>query len=79
MRLRLWRSSIKGEVYKPSWEQEYSVYSKWYTEQDGDETVIYANFQGKNPNEEKVDINVRRNCHAFKDRRILHHLQVDLM
>lgn len=52
---------IKGEVYKPSWEQEYSVY-KWYTEQDGDETVIYANFQGKNPNEEKVDINVRRNC-----------------
>lgn len=52
---------IKGEVYKPSWEQEYSVY-KWYTEQDGDETVIYANFQGKNPNEEQVDINVRRNC-----------------
>ena len=23
---------------------------------------IYANFQGKNPNEEKVEINVRRNC-----------------
>ncbi len=52
---------IKGEVYKPSWEQEFSVY-KWYTEQDGDETVIYANFQGKNPNEENVEINVRRNC-----------------
>ncbi len=52
---------IKGEVYAPSWEPEYSVY-KWYTEQDGNETVIYANFQGKNPNEEKVDINVRRNC-----------------
>jgi hypothetical protein len=52
---------IKGEVYPPSWEPEYSVY-KWYTEQDGDETVIYANFQGKNPNEEQVDINVRRNC-----------------
>ena len=29
---------IKGEVYAPSWEPEYSVY-KWYTEQDGDETV----------------------------------------
>lgn len=52
---------IKGEIYKPSWEQEYSTY-KWYTEQDGDETVIYANFQGKDPNKEKVDINVRRNC-----------------
>lgn len=52
---------IKGEVYAPSWEPEWSVY-KWYTEQDGDETVIYANFQGKNPNEEKVEINVRRNC-----------------
>ncbi|RGC71709.1 hypothetical protein DW655_10705 [Lachnospiraceae bacterium AM23-2LB] len=52
---------IKGEVYAPSWETEYSVY-KWYTEQDGNETVIYANFQGKNPNEEKVEINVRRNC-----------------
>jgi hypothetical protein len=52
---------IKGEVYTPSWEQEWSVY-KWYTEQDGNETVIYANFQGKNPNEENVEINVRRNC-----------------
>ena len=28
----------------------------------GNETVIYANFQGKNPNEEDVDINVRREC-----------------
>lgn len=52
---------IKGEVYTPSWEPEYSIY-KWYTEQDGNETVIYANFQGKNPNEENVEINVRRNC-----------------
>ena len=38
----------KGEVYTPSWEQEWSVY-KWYAEQDGNETVIYANFQGKDP------------------------------
>ena len=52
---------IKGEVYPPSWEPEWSVY-KWYTEQDGNETVIYANFQGKDPNKEKVEINVRRNC-----------------
>lgn len=52
---------MKGEVYEPSWEPEYSIY-KWYTEQDGDKTVIYANFQGKNPNVENVEINVRRNC-----------------
>lgn len=54
---------IKGEIYIHSWEPEWSVY-KWYTEQDSakDETIIYANFKGKNPNEENVDINVRRNC-----------------
>ena len=34
----------------------------WYTEQDGNETVLYANFQGKDPNAEKVEISVRRNC-----------------
>lgn len=44
-----------------SWEPEFSVY-KWYTCQDGNETLIYANFHGANPNEENVEINVRRNC-----------------
>lgn len=52
---------IKGEVYECSWEPEASVY-KWYAEQDNGTTVIYANFQGKNPNEENVEINVRREC-----------------
>lgn len=54
---------IKGEVYECSWEPEQSIY-KWYTEQDpdNDETIIYANFQGLNPNEENVEINVRRRC-----------------
>lgn len=52
---------LKGDVYPRSWDQANSVY-KWYTEQDkgNNETVIYANFQGKNPNEQDVDINVRR-------------------
>ncbi len=56
------------EVYAPkiaelSWDKEFSVYT-WYTEQDvqKDETVFYANFQGKNPNEENVEISVRKNC-----------------
>ena len=37
---------------------------KRYTEQDSktDETIIYANFQGKDPNAENVEINVRREC-----------------
>ena len=35
---------------------------KWYAVQDGEETVIYANFQGKDPRKEKVEINVRREC-----------------
>ena len=54
---------IKGAVYECSWVPEESTY-KWYTEQDQekDETVIYANFHGKNPNEENVEINVRREC-----------------
>ena len=52
---------IKGEVFKPSWEPERTIY-KWYTEQDGGYTVIYANFQGSDPNVEQVDINVRRRC-----------------
>src|SRR5690606_36506028 len=54
---------IKGEIYECSWVPEDSIY-KWYTEQDTDtdETVIYANFQGLDPNEENVEINVRRRC-----------------
>lgn len=52
---------IKGELYAPSWEPEFSIY-KWYTKQEGNETIIYANFQGLDPNQENVEINVRRNC-----------------
>ncbi|MCQ2496334.1 MAG: right-handed parallel beta-helix repeat-containing protein [Lachnospiraceae bacterium] len=52
---------INGAIYTPSWEPEYSVY-KWYCEQDGNETVLYANFQSFDPNEENVEINVRRRC-----------------
>lgn len=54
---------IKGQVYPQSWVPEESVY-KWYTEQDEEtnETILYANFQGFDPNVEKVEINVRREC-----------------
>ncbi|MDY3747299.1 MAG: right-handed parallel beta-helix repeat-containing protein [Lachnospiraceae bacterium] len=54
---------MAGAVYECSWVPEESVY-KWYTVQDeaADETLIYGNFHGKNPNEENVEINVRREC-----------------
>ena len=46
-----------------SWDPAFSVYV-WYTVQDEkeNETILYANFQGLNPNEETVEISVRRNC-----------------
>ena len=52
---------LAGEKDPCAWNAEESTY-KWYTEQDGDDTVLYANFQGKDPNAEKVEIAVRRNC-----------------
>ena len=59
---------LKGEVYPCSWEPEASTY-KWYAQQDGEYTVLYGNFQGKNPNEENVEINVRRECFMPSDRK----------
>lgn len=52
---------IRGEIYPYSWEPEASVY-KWYSRQEGEYTRLYANFQGKDPNAENVEINVRRYC-----------------
>lgn len=52
---------IKGASDPCAWNQEESKF-KWFTEQDGDETVLYANFQGLDPNKENVEFSVRRNC-----------------
>lgn len=43
-----------------AWDQNACKYL-WFTEQSGDETVIYANFQDLDPNKENVEISVRRN------------------
>ena len=51
----------RGAVYECSWQPQDSVY-KWYAAQDGGDTVLYANFQGRDPNAENVEINVRREC-----------------
>ncbi len=49
--------------YDPSWDREFTKHT-WYTCQAKDEdiTEIYANFQGKDPNKECVEINVRPHC-----------------
>ncbi|MBQ6343771.1 MAG: right-handed parallel beta-helix repeat-containing protein [Anaerolineaceae bacterium] len=44
-----------------SWEPESSIY-QWYAEQKDGFTVFYVNFQEKDPNLEKIEINVRREC-----------------
>lgn len=46
-----------------SWDRDNTLLV-WYTCQDidRDETVIYANFGGMDPNEEKTEINVRPHC-----------------
>ena len=44
-----------------SWEPESSIY-QWYAEQRDGITVFYVNFQEKDPNLEKIEINVRREC-----------------
>ncbi len=62
----LYEVTDKNEVFDPkpsavSWDPDFSVYV-WYAEQDGEETVFCANFQGKDPNAETVEISVRKNC-----------------
>jgi len=52
---------LHGEADPSAWNPEESKW-KWYTEQDGDWTVLYANFRGEDPRKSKVEILVRRNC-----------------
>lgn len=49
--------------YEPSWDRENTLYT-WYTcqSEEEDATLIYANFRGKDPNAECVEINVRPHC-----------------
>ncbi|RKM62306.1 hypothetical protein D6855_02495 [Butyrivibrio sp. CB08] len=49
------------EIDKRSWDPDFTRYV-WFTAQEDGNTVIYANFQGKDPNEENVEFSVRRAC-----------------
>ena len=59
----------RTEGVSPDWMEEPekllypddSIY-QWCAEVEDENTIIYANFQGTNPNEELVEINVRKCC-----------------
>lgn len=48
----------------------------WYVESDDLNTYIYANFQGANPNDELVEINVRKAC-FYPDQPGINYITID--
>ncbi len=52
---------LDPQIIERSWDPEGTLY-RWFTEQEDEVTLIYANFRGADPNNENVEINVRRNC-----------------
>ncbi|MBQ6451136.1 MAG: right-handed parallel beta-helix repeat-containing protein [Solobacterium sp.] len=52
---------IRAKKSETSWDPDASIY-QWYAEQKDGKTVFYVNFQDKDPHQEKVEINVRREC-----------------
>ena len=53
---------------------DQSIY-RWYAETDKEQTTIYANFHGADPNRELTEINVRRAC-FFPERTGLDYITV---
>ena len=65
---------LSPKPFKQSWEKDEVTILKWYTEQEGDYTVIYANFGGKDPNKERVEIQRPKELLlSFKGRGRLYH------
>ena len=62
----MWEMAILERVLNPvvqedNFDPEGSTYT-WFCESDDMNTYIYANFHGSNPNDEVVEINVRKSC-----------------
>lgn len=51
-----------GDGHKEYYLNPTDTLYQWYAEVDSDNTKIYANFQGLDPNDEMVEINVRKYC-----------------
>jgi len=61
-----WEMGIIEDVFNPK-ETKWRLDSKgsintWFCETNKENTYIYANFQGTDPNKELVEINVRKSC-----------------
>jgi hypothetical protein len=52
---------LNPEPYPDARDRDASLWT-WFTESGQNNTHIYANFHGNNPNEELVEINVRDSC-----------------
>jgi hypothetical protein len=65
---------LNPQPYADAREPESALWT-WYTESDAQNTYIYANFQGRNPNEELAEISVRESC-FYPDRPGVHYLTV---
>jgi hypothetical protein len=62
----LWEAALLEDVFHPkqktgSFDPEGSTFT-WFCESNDENTYIYANFQGADPNQELVEINVRKSC-----------------
>jgi len=62
----LWEMALIEDVFNPKetqwrFDSKGSIYT-WYCESNKENTFIYANFQGADPNKELVEINVRKSC-----------------
>jgi hypothetical protein len=62
----LWEAALLDDVLNPKFQEnkfdaEGSLFT-WYCESNDENTFIYANFQGADPNSELVEINVRKSC-----------------
>lgn len=72
-----WEKSIHetwGNREEKLVDPDASLY-RWYATVGQDSTVIYANFHGADPNNECVEINVRRAC-FFPERTGIHYITV---
>lgn len=62
----LWEMALLEDVLHPKpktdrFDSKGSTYT-WFCESNNENTFIYANFQGADPNKELVEINVRKSC-----------------
>ena len=46
---------------KRSWDPDFTEYV-WYAAQEDGNTIIYANFRDRNPNDENIELSVRKAC-----------------